>query len=167
VKYHADLPAAVDGLERFAEHIRMFLPEDERGRLTASTAHRYKGREREAVIILDANEGCYPLIHPNWVFLRVFGDTLEAIESEERRLFYVTLTRSKKTLVVLAESERRESPYLREIRDREGVQAIEWDELRPVPSLDGERLEVHVSNAYEVRDELAAQGYRWEESQKY
>ncbi len=89
VSYASELSGGPDGLERFTEHVRSFLPEDDRPRVKASTAHNYKGREKDAVIVLDADEGCYPLIHPNWVFLRVFGDTIERIEAEERRLFYV------------------------------------------------------------------------------
>jgi DNA helicase-4 len=44
------------------------------------------------VIVLDAVKRSYPLIHPNWVFLRVFGDSIDSIEDEERRLFYVATT---------------------------------------------------------------------------
>ncbi|MGH8545903.1 MAG: UvrD-helicase domain-containing protein, partial [Gammaproteobacteria bacterium] len=89
VRYAPQLLGGLDGLQLFAEHVRLFLPEDDRRRVTASTVHQYKGLEKDAVIVLDANEGCYPLVHPNWVFLRVFGDSLERIEAEERRLFYV------------------------------------------------------------------------------
>ena len=118
------------------------------------------------MIVLDANQGCYPLIHPNWVFLRLFGDTLERIESEERRLFYVALTRSKQTLVIVSDDPERESPYLKEIKFRMRLDSIRWDELPPVASIDGARIEVRVFNAYDVRDQLKKLGYRWNEPLK-
>ena len=166
VNYPREAEDGIDGLERFAEHIRSYLPENDRPRVTASTAHKYKGLEKDAVIVLDANQGCYPLIHPNWVFLRLFGDTLERIESEERRLFYVALTRSKQTLVIVSDDPERESPYLKEIKFRMRLDSIRWDELPPVASIDGARIEVRVFNAYDVRDQLKKLGYRWNEPLK-
>jgi DNA helicase-4 len=157
----------LDGVERFAEHVRSFLPEEDRKRVTASTAHKYKGRENEAVIILDADERSYPLIHPNWVFLRVFGDSIDRIEAEERRLFYVALTRSKHSLVIVSGDSGSKSPYLSDIRKHMKLKAIDWPKLPPVPSLDGERFEVRVSNAYEVREKLKELGYRWNSGGKY
>ena len=118
------------------------------------------------MIVLDANQGCYLLIHPNWVFLRLFGDTLERIESEERRLFYVALTRSKQTLVIVSDDPERESPYLKEIKSRMRLDSIRWDDLPPVASIDGARIEVRVFNAYDVRDQLKKLGYRWNEPLK-
>jgi len=38
-----------------------------------STTHRFKGLEEPAVIVLDAVQRSYPLIHPHWVFPRIFG----------------------------------------------------------------------------------------------
>jgi DNA helicase-4 len=111
--------------------------------------------------VLDADEGCYPLVHPNWVFLRVFGDSIERIEAEERRLFYVALTRSRHSLVVLSDSPERESPYLIDIKAHMELASIAWAELDPVPSLEGARIEIRVSNAYDVHDQLKQLGYRW------
>ena len=166
VSYAPGLPGDLDGLQRFAEHVRSFLPEEDRGRLAASTAHKYKGLEKEAVIVLDADEGSYPLIHPNWVFLRAFGDSIERIEAEERRLFYVALTRSQDSLVVLSDHSSCESRYLGDVRQHVTLSPTDWTDFRPVPSLDGARLEVKVFNAYEVRDQLTELGYRWSEPEK-
>lgn len=154
VSYPPELRPGLVGLERFCEHIRSFLPVEDQKRVTASTAHKYKGLEKQAVIALDVDEGSYPLIHPNWVFLRVFGDSVARIEAEERRLLYVTLTRSMHSLIVLSDDIKRESPYLSDIRSRIVLGSVTWSELAPVPSLDGARLEVRVFNAYDVRDEI-------------
>jgi len=167
VDYAPSLRSALDGLELFAEHVRTCLPEEDRHRVTASTAHAYKGREKDAVIVLDADEGRYPLIHPNWVFLRMFGDTIERLEAAERRLFYVALTRSQHSLVILSNDSNRESRYLADIRAKMPVETVEWDVLPPVGSLDGARLEVRVLNAYDGRDSLKESGYQWNAPGKY
>ena len=169
VNYTTDLQGGLDALERFAEHIRSFLPVDERKHVTASTAHKYKGREREAVIVLDADEGSYPLVHPNWVFLRVFGDSVESIEAEERRLFYVALTRAQHSLVILHDDPTRASPYLTDIKKHMPLDAIAWGELPPVWSLAGARLEVRVRFPYDVvvNAQLKSLQYRWDSVSKY
>lgn len=49
---------------------------------------------------MDAVARSYPLIHPDWVFSRVLGDSLEKIICEERRLLYVAMTRAAEKLVI-------------------------------------------------------------------
>ena len=55
------------------------------------TALRAKGKEFETVVILDANDGIWPIR---------FAET-EAELEQERRLFYVALTRAQKRLIIL------------------------------------------------------------------
>lgn len=150
----------VNALELFGEHIRSFLPEDDRGRVAVSTAHKFKGLERSAVIILDAVIQSYPLIHPNWVFLRVFGDTVDRIEEEERRLFYVALTRAQDSLAIVTD-EATESPYLDDIRRGSSLTLVSWNDLPPVASLDGARLDIRVSNSFAVKDHLKNLNYAY------
>ncbi len=154
-----------DPLQRFLAQIRAFLPTEDRRRVTVSTAHKYKGLEREAVVVLDALEGSYPLIHPTWIFLRIFGDTLEKLEEEERRLFYVAVTRPTMSLCLVTE-QLRASPYLAEIRNAGSLSEAPWLQLSPAPSLNGPRIEICVSNAYEVRDELKSTGFKWNSQQR-
>lgn len=144
----------------FLTHVRSYLPGEDRERVTASTVHKYKGRESAAVIVLDALQRSYPLIHPDWVFYRVFGDTIGSIEAEERRLFYVALTRAKDTLVLITESGL-ESPYLDDLVTSLRIPAHEWSNLPPAPALDGELVDIRVWGAYSVKSELKKQGYRW------
>jgi DNA helicase-4 len=166
VKYADSGRKTVDGLERFLVHIRSFLPEEDRERVTASTAHKYKGLEQEAVVVLDAVEGSYPLVHPSWVFLRVFGDSIDSIEDEERRLFYVAITRAKTSLALITETHR-QSPYIDDIQRFERLRVIAWSELPEAPSLLDARLEIRVYEAYEVRDLLKDLKYRWNQDGKY
>jgi DNA helicase-4 len=119
-----------------------------------------------AVILLDADERCFPLIHPTWMFLRVFGDTVEQLEAEERRLFYVALTRSQQALAILSDDAKRRSPYMVETRTRLALDAIAWPELSEVATIGGSWLVVTVANAFAVRELLKDSGYRWDNERK-
>lgn len=153
------------GLDRFLEHVRSFLPEEDRRRVTASTVHKYKGLEQSAVIVLDAVARRYPLVHPTWHFFRVFGEDLEAIERAERRLFYVALTRAVQALAIVTETAD-ESPFLDDIRRHTQPTALDWEVLAPMPSADGQRVEIRVYNAYDVRENLKQAGFRFEGSDR-
>lgn len=84
----------------YIELIRSLFPKSVSDRITISTAHSYKGLEKPTVIVMDAVARSYPLIHPDWVFSRVLGDSLEKIICEERRLLYVAMTRAAEKLVI-------------------------------------------------------------------
>lgn len=155
-----------DQLARFLEHVRSYLPQEDRRRVTASTVHGYKGLEQSAVIVLDAVRRSYPLIHPNWVFLRVFGDHIDQIEAEERRLFYVAVTRAKESLALLTEAPS-QSPYISDIQRDINLTKLLWSDLAPMPSLDSPRLEVRVFDAYSVKDQLKNLKYRWNDTERY
>lgn len=169
VNYTSELYQRLNGLPRFEEHIRSFLPREEREQVTVSTVHKYKGKQKPTVIVLGVNKGNYPLIHPNWVFLRVFGNNIASIDDEERRLFYVALTRAQEELVIFSSEVRRESPYMDDIRQHMSVNSITWGDLLPVPALDGERLEVRISFPYNKRrnEQLKAHNFQWNVSGKY
>ena len=114
--------------EKFLSSIQSFFPPDLRKRITASTTHKYKGKEEDVVIIVDAMSGFYPLIHPTWVFQRVFEDTIEKLVEEERRLFYVALSRAKDDLFILT-TKGEESPFLSEIGP---LVKLDWDDYAPL-----------------------------------
>lgn len=149
------------GLVDFLEHVRSFLPEEKRTLVTASTIHGYKGLEQPAVIILDALVRRFPLVHPHWVFLRLFGESVGEIEDEERRLFYVALTRAEESLVLISES-RRQSEFIGDIEESLRLPRLEWARVPPAPSMDGTRLQIRVYGAYDVRDQLKALKYKWD-----
>ena len=80
--------------------------------VSAMTAHGSKGQEAHTVIILDATQRQFPKVHPDNLLFRPFGVTPKAVLDEERRLFYVALTRAEHRLIVLTEKGS-ESPYLK------------------------------------------------------
>ena len=156
------------GLERYLQFIRSYFPKDLRNRITISTAHRYKGLENSCVIVMDAVARSYPLIHPDWAFSRILGDNPGSISKEERRLFYVALTRPTDTLVVLTDG-RSKSPFLEEILRRFESDPIVWDNYPPVKS-DVARLVVKIGNqpgrrsepTFSIRHLLDGCRYRWD-----
>jgi len=172
VDYGAGQSRKKNGLYAFCDLVRSYFPEEVRGRITASTAHKYKGLQNDAVIVVDAVLRSYPLIHPDWVFTRVLGDDLEKITDEERRLFYVALTRAVDTLIILTE-EQSISPFLQDITIKQPLERIDWDKFPPVRE-ENSRLTVRVGNlipqnnraTYAIKDQLKASGYRWDSANK-
>jgi len=151
----------LDGLTRFEEHIRSFFSYEDRGKITVSTTHKYKGLENDIVIIMDADKGSYPLIHPNWEFLRIFGDSLEDICAEERRLFYVALTRATKQLFIIYSSSTEKSTFLEDIEFNLQLSQNTWDDFEPMNAFNSRALDVRIYNAYEVREHLKNLGFRF------
>lgn len=134
--------------------------------LRISTTHRFKGLKEPAVIVLDAVQRSYPLIHPHWVFLRIFGDSIDSIVDEERRLFYVAVTRAKDSLALITETPR-ESQFLDDIGSHATLYNLSWEDLPLVPSPDGAHIEIRVYNAYKVKDQLKDLRFRWNSKGRY
>ena len=60
----------------------------------------------------------FPLLHPDNALFEIFGKTLADAIDEERRLFYVALTRAKSSLYFLTEKDR-ESVFLKHLFGKE------------------------------------------------
>ncbi|NVN91493.1 MAG: UvrD-helicase domain-containing protein [Desulfuromonadales bacterium] len=162
------------GLDDFLLSVRSYFPEALHDRISISTAHKYKGKEKLTVIILDAIARCYPLIHPDWIFARILGDDPRKIIEEERRLFYVALTRAVDKLIIITEKDTT-SAFFDDIQSRSKPPCIHWDNFPP-PAAVGEYGVVVVkvtsqatrgsSPTYNRRDLLKACGYDWESTGK-
>jgi DNA helicase IV len=86
-------------------------------RVTAKTIHASKGLEAKAVFIIGLTEGSggFPDIWLDDVVFRVVKDVkIDMLMEEERRLFYVALTRAKDELYLITELGN-ESPFIDEI----------------------------------------------------
>jgi DNA helicase-4 len=79
------------------------------------TAHRSKGEEADVVIILNALDRKFPIIHSDNELYRLLGISIDEVYAEEERLFYVAITRAKKSLYIVTEVER-ESEFLKRIK---------------------------------------------------
>ncbi len=71
--------------------------------LKFQTMHSSKGLEADIVIPLDICEKTIPSIHPSNELFEIFGRTHDKILDEEKRLFYVAITRAKEKLFILTE----------------------------------------------------------------
>ena len=113
--------------------------------------------------MLDTVPRCYPLLHPNLVFTFVFGDSVESVIAEERRLFYVALTRAVKELFILTETNN-SSRFLKDLE----LCTLEWSDYPPL-----EYITIKVDNqivkkgTYAIRKELKDEGYSWNKDAKY
>ena len=156
------------GLARYLDLVRSFFPNGLRERISISTAHKFKGLEKPMVIVLDLVARSYPLIHPDWAFSRILGDSPQKITEEERRLLYVALTRAADTLVVFTER-RSKSPFLEELEREIPLAAVEWADYPPLRGRTT-RLVVKVGNqeqrggapTFAIKDFLKASGYQWQ-----
>ncbi|KAL6862165.1 hypothetical protein ACP4OV_016814 [Aristida adscensionis] len=71
--------------------------EENKNSITLTTIHQSKGLEWDVVFIVQANDSEIPLLHEYNGTVKETGSTLE----EERRLFYVAMTRARKKLYIL------------------------------------------------------------------
>ena len=157
-----------NNLDIFCEHIRSYFSEELRSRIFVSTPHKYKGLQSTAVIVVDAVFRSYPLIHPNWIFTRIFGDSLEKITEEEKRLFYVALTRAVDTLIILTETQNI-SPFLQNIIQNSALQKICWKNFSEVKDKNS-RVTVRIGNlnprninaTLAIKDQLKADNFQWD-----
>jgi len=160
------------GIARYLQFIRSFFPKDIRERITISTAHKYKGLEKPTVIVMDLVKRSYPLVHPDWVFTRVFGDNLQSITEEERRLLYVALTRTEKDLYIVTDK-KEPSPFLAKLETNSNIKNINWQSFPPFV-VEGQvrQITLKVSNdgycetggTYPIKDLLSSEGYKWQQT---
>ncbi len=159
------------GLDCFLAVLRSRLPRGHANKVTISTVHKYKGLQKNAVIVLDANIRRYPLVHPNWFFNRVFGDSEHLITDEERRLFYVALTRAEEELYILT-NDGNYSPFLEDLEKNIKLTRVRWSDYPPPPSTS--KILIRVGNQYghgskpttAIKELLKTGGYDWDEESK-
>jgi DNA helicase-2/ATP-dependent DNA helicase PcrA len=142
-----DYPGGREGLVRWLESVELeparenpFAPE---GKVTLITVHNTKGLEFDRVIITGLEDEIFPHHHSLTGGLAVAGEDLE----EERRLFYVGITRARERLVLTAAKRRRvfgitrrsePSQFLKEIPPRllqADRDSLSWENA-PVPEED-------------------------------
>ena len=88
LRYGLDKLGVMSG-EEFDEKVRVM------------TMHKSKGLEAEVVIILEADEGIIPKTHPDTSLYGIFGETEKEALDDQKRLFYVAMTRAKKRLYII------------------------------------------------------------------
>ena len=165
-------PSSKSELDRFLKLVRARFPDERAEKVTISTVHKYKGLQKDVVIVLDAVPRCYPLIHPDLILTHIFGDSVERVVVEERRLFYVALTRAVEELFILTERGNF-SPFLADLERNTALSRLEWTEY---PQLVGDMqyITIRVVNqagyvkegTYAIKELLNNEGYHWNSKSK-
>ena len=70
-------------------------------KVSVLTMHRAKGLEADTVIILEADDGIIPSYHQDTHLFEIFGESEKIALDDQKRLFYVAITRAKKNLYIL------------------------------------------------------------------
>ena len=157
-------------LERFLKLLRSHLPKDRAEQVDIYTAHKSKGLQGNVVIVLDAVPQCYPLIHPDSIFTRIFDNTITRITAEERRLFYVALTRAEEDLFILTETGN-VSPFLEDLERKIEMSRLEWSDYPAALSSSSDAIITirvgnqkggHRKGTYAIKENLRAEGYHWD-----
>jgi DNA helicase-4 len=156
----------VDNVRRvwdLAAYLGEFLPTDRRQLISGSTVHGYKGQEADVVIMLDVRASRYPLRHPHWVFGRILGDTLISVDDDERRLFYVGITRGQRETILMSERAN-VSEYLESLQRDRPLPVLDVGRLHTPPVLGAGKEALRVPNGYAIKEELKARGFRFDGS---
>lgn len=119
------------------------------------------------MLLVDAVSRSYPLIHPRYVFFEPLGQTKIEIISEEKRLFYVAMTRAKKSLVIFTEKGN-ESPFLKDnILSKINLKILDINRIPP-PKRKGNHYAVSIYNkdyqnngTYKIKSYLRENSYQW------
>jgi DNA helicase-4 len=167
-------PEGMLSLDKWQDALRYYLLEKQRGMLEVSTTHGYKGKEADVIILLDP-EG-YPFVHPDSIFVTIFGDTFDSIVEDERRLFYVAVTRPKKTLFLLSDPSRYSQIQPYTIRFLEDAYPPAFDINRLKSNLlCGSRVVLRLTTlarfsenggTYPIKDRLKEAEFKWKEETK-
>ena len=162
-------PSIKGKIKSFRNFLRSGLSSKLAKKVTISTVHKYKGLEKTVVIVLDVVPRCYPLIHPNLIFTRVLGNSVESVVAEERRLFYVALTRAVEELFILTEADNF-SPFLEDLERNIKLPRLEWSDYPPT-----EHIIIRISNqdgrgtepTKAIKRLLRSDNYRWHFKSKF
>lgn len=81
---------------------KKFMHEDEfKEKVEILTMHLAKGLEADVVIILEADDGIIPMYHQDTHLFEIFGETEQIVLDDQKKLFYVAITRAKEKLYIL------------------------------------------------------------------
>ena len=142
---HTGLRAYLDALESQQIPSDSLADQGTRGQaVRVMTAHRAKGLEWDLVVVAGVQDGRWPVIRPAATLLR--SERLDprtpeppglgALLAEERRLFYVALTRARRRLIItavesLASDGEQPSRLFDEMRPFDGSGGVEAPRRRP------------------------------------
>lgn len=99
--WYIDLNSFYLRLKRTITTFKILTAEEFDQKVEIMTMHRAKGLEADTVIILEADDGIIPSYHQDTRLFEIFGETTTVALNDQKRLFYVALTRAKHRLYIL------------------------------------------------------------------
>ena len=90
-----------NGLKNALKTLKIMDSNEFDQKIRIMTMHKSKGLEAEVVVILEADPGVIPRTHPDTELFTVFGETTDIALDDQKRLFYVAITRAKKKLYII------------------------------------------------------------------
>src|SRR5690606_8713474 len=82
--------------------------------ISVRTMHAAKGLEADVVILLEINRGLIPMYHPDNELFEIFGEDVNVNSEDQKRLFYVSVTRAKEKLYILCEKDK-QSDFIKKL----------------------------------------------------
>lgn len=149
------------------EEFRKILNKEQNRLTQINTSHGFKGKQACTVVVSDAVVRRYPLVHPDWIFQKIFGDTLKKLIEDDKRLFYVAITRATDCLVLLTDSSRSEPCIF--VKQLGLSDNLKWKDI-PSQIEDWSHFEIRIgTNDYKwnspptvkIKDRLRGLGFRW------
>ena len=104
-----DLDKFLDRVKAICLEQNMMTSEEFDNKVSISTIHSSKGQEADVVILLEANKSIIPSFHPDSCLFMVFGETPDVVLMDQKKLFYVALTRAKEQLWILFDGKNKSS----------------------------------------------------------
>ena len=95
-------------LGRGLEKLRILSISEYQRKVRIMTMHKSKGLEAEVVVIMEADEGIIPSRHSETYLYAMFGESTDTELEDQKRLFYVAMTRAKRRLYILTENRKDE-----------------------------------------------------------
>ena len=155
-------------LEDFLAGLRKLIPEHLHEKIRIATVHSYKGKEAHTIILIDALARRFPLLHPRLKFAKFSGLTEEAQINEDRRLFYVAVTRAKNQLFIITDA----NDATRFLSVASKIKPLMRFDLHSLPHLSSESPYILVvlspidgfSGTYPIKQDIKESGYSWRSS---
>ncbi len=96
-------------IKDFTKTIKNMYPEN---KIISSTVHSFKGKQSRIVIVVGVNQRNFPKFHPDNELMEIFGVTIQNVLDEEKRLFYVALTRAEECSWLIYKNEKERSYFI-------------------------------------------------------
>lgn len=105
--WNIDLGLFYRKLKETCATMNIMKEEEFKQKVSIGTMHSAKGLEAEVVVLVEIDNSIIPSIHPDSSLFEIFGETEDVVIDDQKRLFYVALTRAEDDLYILYNGEKK------------------------------------------------------------